>query len=148
MLFSAVLCFGIFISLGTAVHLNVAATGGNETSPLQYGIMFKDISHSVDSGLYAELIQIRAFQGTNNYAPWKPIGAANLSLITTRSNATSLPNSLHVESVYGSAVGIENPRWWVIEVKPQTYVGSFWALGVHNNLYGGLKSYSSYRFST
>jgi alpha-N-arabinofuranosidase len=133
MLFSSLLSFGIFASLGAAVHLNVAATGGNASSPMKYGIMFEDISHSGDGGIYAELIQNRAFQGTNSHAPWKPIGATTLSVVTTNPISASLPNSLLVQSSSGSLVGIENPWWWGIEVKHQTYIGSFWALGVHNS---------------
>jgi alpha-N-arabinofuranosidase len=135
MLFSSLLSVGIFTSLGAAVHLNVAATGGIATTPLQYGIIFEDISHFGDGGLYAELIENRAFQGTNSYAPWKPIGAATLSIVTTQPITTSLPNSLHVASGSGPAVGIQNPGWWGIEIKPLTYVGSFWALGVHDSNY-------------
>ncbi len=135
MMFSSILSVGIFTSLGAAVHLNVAATGGNATSHLQYGIMFEDISHSGDGGLYAELIQNRAFQGTNSYAPWTPIGAATLSIITSQPISASLPNSLYVQSGCGPSVGIQNPGWWGIEVKPQKYIGSFWALGVHYGNY-------------
>jgi len=95
--------------------------------------MFEDISHSGDSGLCAELIQNRAFQGTNSYTPWKPIRAATLSIVTTQPITTSLPNSLHVASGSGPAVGVQNLGWWGIEVKPQTYIRSFWALGVHDS---------------
>lgn len=47
-----------------AVTINVASSGGNATSPYQYGIMFEDINNSGDGGVYAELIQNRAFQGS------------------------------------------------------------------------------------
>lgn len=135
MLFSSLLSVSIFTSLGAAIHLNVVATGGNATSLLQYGIMFEDISHSGDGGLYAELIQNRAFQGTNSYAPWDAIGKANLFVITTAPISSSLSNSLLVQSGYGPGVGIQDLGWWGIEVKPQTYVGSFWAQGVHYSNY-------------
>ena len=35
----------------------------NDTSPYMYGLMFEDISHSGDGGIYAEMITNRAFQG-------------------------------------------------------------------------------------
>lgn len=47
-----------------AVTISVASSGGNATSPYQYGLMFEDINNSGDGGVYAELIQNRAFQGS------------------------------------------------------------------------------------
>lgn len=35
----------------------------NDTAPMLYGLMFEDISHSGDGGIYAELLMNRAFQG-------------------------------------------------------------------------------------
>ena len=35
----------------------------NDTAPNLYGLMFEDISHSGDGGIYAELLINRAFQG-------------------------------------------------------------------------------------
>jgi len=32
----------------------------------------------------------------------------------------------------GAEVGISNPGWWGIEVKPQTYIGSFYVLGEYS----------------
>jgi len=64
------------------VSVTVANGGGNATSPYQYGLMFEvrtsqcekrsdfpdneqDINNSGDGGVYAELIQNRAFQGNS-----------------------------------------------------------------------------------
>ena len=47
----------------SAVEVTVKSSGGNATSPYQYGLMFEDINNSGDGGVYAELIQNRAFQG-------------------------------------------------------------------------------------
>lgn len=38
-------------------------SGRNDTAPMLYGLMFEDISHSGDGGIYAELLMNRAFQG-------------------------------------------------------------------------------------
>lgn len=145
MLSSTVHALALLISSGTsiALNLNVSSTGGYASSPYQYGIMFEDISHSGDGGIYAELIQNRAFQGSTLYpaslAPWSAIGGAALTprnLSTPISSA--LPTSIHVgwngtsttESVGGEyVVGIRNPGFWGIDVKPQTYQGSFWVSG-------------------
>jgi alpha-N-arabinofuranosidase len=32
----------------------------------------------------------------------------------------------------GGVIGLQNPGWWGISVKPQTYTGSFWALGSYD----------------
>ena len=47
----------------SAIEVTVKSSGGNATSPYQYGLMFEDINNSGDGGVYAELIQNRAFQG-------------------------------------------------------------------------------------
>lgn len=39
------------VGVAAGVSLSVASTGGNATSPFQYGIMFEDISHSGDGGM-------------------------------------------------------------------------------------------------
>jgi len=139
----SLLSFPLLAGLASAINLNVSASGGNASSPYTYGLMFEDINHSGDGGIYAELIQNRAFQGSTEFpstiTPWVPVGGAVLTLQNTSvplSNA--LPTSINVASsnstngTYGttnSTIGILNPGWWGIDVKPQKYTGSFWALG-------------------
>lgn len=130
--------FALAISLAagvaSAIDLSVASSGGNLTAPLAYGIMFEDINHSGDGGLYAELIQNRAFQGSTEHPttldPWVAVGSASLSLqnLTTPLSA-ALPTSVQVDSLGNGTIGILNPGWWGIDVKAQTYTGSFWVLG-------------------
>ena len=60
---SQVLSVAALAAAAQAVSVSVAASGGNATSPYQYGIMFEDINNAGDGGMYAELIQNRAFQG-------------------------------------------------------------------------------------
>lgn len=68
----------IVASIASAINLTVASTGGNVTSPLMYALMFEDINHSGDGGIYAELIQNRAIQGSTEHpstlSPWAAIG--------------------------------------------------------------------------
>ena len=127
--------------IGHAVNLTVARDGGNASSPLMYGIMFEDINHSGDGGIYAELIQNRGFQGSTEFpstlTPWEAVGNAKLTLQnTTLPLSWALPTSVNVAQGAGSAVGevigLQNPGWWGISVKPQTYTGSFWALGSYD----------------
>ena len=119
----------------TAINLSVASSGGNASSPLAYGLMFEDISHSGDGGIYAEMIRNRAFQGSTEFPstlePWVAVGNAVLTLQNTSVPLSSaLPTSVSVaSSAIGSTVGIQNPGWWGIDVAPQTYKGSFWVLG-------------------
>jgi alpha-N-arabinofuranosidase len=40
----------------------------NDTAPLLYGLMHEDISHSGDGGIYAEMLQNRAFQGGSDHS--------------------------------------------------------------------------------
>lgn len=128
----------LLAGVGHAVNLSVARDGGNASSPLMYGIMFEDINHSGDGGIYAELIRNRAFQGSTEFpstlAPWEAVGNAKLSLQNnTVPLSWALPASVNVAhgagSTAGGVIGLQNPGWWGISVKPQTYTGSFWALG-------------------
>lgn len=125
----------LFVALTNALTLSVASSGGNASAPLAYGLMFEDINHSGDGGLYAELIQNRAFQGSTEYhsslVGWTEVGGAVLTLQNTSLPlSSSLPTSVHVGSSSTSgSIGLQNSGWWGISVKPQTYTGSFWVLG-------------------
>ncbi len=117
-----------------AVTIAVSNTGGNITSPYQYGIMFEDISHSGDGGIYAELIQNRAFQGSSAHPstihPWTAVGDAVLALDNSLSLSAALPTSLRVTATSDGTIGIRNPGWWGISVKgANTYQGSFYVRG-------------------
>jgi alpha-N-arabinofuranosidase len=102
-----------------------------------YGLMFEDINHSGDGGIYAELINNRAFQGSTEFSstlePWVPVGNAVFTLQNTSIPLSSaLPTSINVApgSASSSAkIGLLNPGWWGIDVRPQKYTGSFWAMG-------------------
>lgn len=125
---------------GSAISLSIARSGGNASSPYQYGIMFEDINNSGDGGIYAELIRNRAFQGSSVFPatvdPWTAVGGANLTLQNTSVPLSSaLPTSLHVtapSSAKGKTIGIENPGWWGIAVEEQKYTGSFHTLGKYS----------------
>lgn len=132
---SSLLTVSLLGGIANAINLQIASSGGNASSPLTYGLMFEDINHSGDGGIYAELIQNRAFQGSTEYPstldPWAPVGGAVLTLQnTTVPLSSALPTSVNVASSSSNGtIGLLNPGWWGIDVKPQTYTGSFWALG-------------------
>jgi len=133
------LSIGLLASVASAINLKVASSGGNASSPLAYGLMFEDINHSGDGGIYAELIQNRAFQGSTEFPstlePWVAVGNAVLSLQTTTPLSSALPTSVNVASNGTGKVGLLNPGWWGIDVKPQPYTGSFWVLGSYSGFF-------------
>ncbi|KAL9065599.1 MAG: hypothetical protein Q9157_007417 [Trypethelium eluteriae] len=122
-----------------ALNLSVASSGGNATSPLQYGLMFEDINHSGDGGIYAELIQNRAFQGSSvfpsNLSAWGSVGGDTLSLQNLSNPVSSaLPTSVNVAVSNGTTgqVGLSNTGWWGFDVQVQDYKGSFYVHGTYN----------------
>lgn len=130
----------VLAGIASAINITASASGGNASSPLAYGLMFEDINHSGDGGIYAELIQNRAFQGNREYAstlePWTAVGGSILTLQNTSIPLSSaLPTSVNVQAGNANSytstgtIGLSNPGWWGISVLPQTYTGSFWVLG-------------------
>ncbi|ERF72007.1 hypothetical protein EPUS_09374 [Endocarpon pusillum Z07020] len=115
--------------------LQVANSGGNASSPLQYGLMFEDINHSGDGGIYAELIRNRAFQGSDFFPSsltgWGASKGATLSLDTNSPLSAALPTSVRIIAGDTGVVSLVNEGWWGIEVKPQTYTGSFYVNGAY-----------------
>ncbi|KXT08640.1 hypothetical protein AC579_6558 [Pseudocercospora musae] len=135
------------------VSVTVKSSGGNATSPYQYGLMFEDINNSGDGGVYAELVQNRAFQGDgifpSNLSFWSAVGAAQLSLLNLSTPLSSaLPTSMRVNAS-GSGVGFANHGFWGFPVyKGWKYTGSFWLLGsfdgnVTVNLQSAFEGYSN-----
>lgn len=117
----------------SAVTLSVASSGGNATSGYQYGIIFEDINHSGDGGIYAELIEDRAFQQSTR-GGWTAFGSATIAVDNdTTPLSSALPTSLKVTATADGVVGIKNPGWWGIDVKAaNTYSGSFYSLGTYS----------------
>ena len=113
-----------------AVDLTVNNSGGSPASPLQYGLIFEDINHSGDGGIYAELVQNRAFQNAT-IPPWNGVNGASLALATSNPLSVALSNYVTVSggSSSGNAIGLVNPGFWGIDVQPQTYTGQFWVRG-------------------
>jgi alpha-L-arabinofuranosidase len=114
----------------------LAVDAGNPSHPLAsnfFGLMTEDINHSEEGGLYAELIQDRSMMATTN--PWTTItsgaGSATTSLDSDNPLNTALTRSLRLDinhAAGGARVGIANPGYWGIPVRPgQTYTASFFA---------------------
>ena len=107
-------------------------------NPLLYGLMFEDISHSGDGGIYAELIRNRSFQD-NSSSPdyWSLVNSGGgstgtIALDTTNPvNTVALTTSLKLQITTvgkNQRVGIANAGFWGIPVRPHTtYTASFYA---------------------
>ena len=128
----------------------------NETAPYLSGLLFEDIAHSGDGGLYAELIRNRAFQGSGvtigrvpgqqlpgviikesenpviPFAPvidgWHPVGDVHLSLDLLHPLSDALQVALQVDVPLDATgeVGFKNDGWWGVPVSPQVYNASFY----------------------
>ncbi|KAG6820155.1 hypothetical protein H0H93_004737 [Arthromyces matolae] len=142
-----------------ALDLRLTANITHEIPSTLYGYMWEDINHSGDGGLYAELLQNRAFQGVipgtqNALNAWQPYNGAFLSVTSkTKGVTSSLPNSLEVRvpKVITGPIGFENTGYWGIKVQQGwTYKGSFYAKSdtFHGKISVALKSKQGALYST
>ncbi|HEY2761020.1 MAG TPA: alpha-L-arabinofuranosidase C-terminal domain-containing protein, partial [Pirellulales bacterium] len=114
---------------------------GVKISPTLYGLMTEEINHAYDGGLYAELIQNRAFNDTAKIGQepdpihpphWRLVksGTASGSIILDQANpaAAALPTSLRVTLNGGSGrIGAATDGYWGIPVQHMQYQLSFFA---------------------
>ncbi len=98
-------------------------------SPVLFGLMTEEINHSYDGGLYAELIQNRAFKDNANQAVhWSLVthgtAAATMALDNHHTpNHTGLTSSLKLDVASvgtGGSAGVTNDGYWGIPAKPDT----------------------------
>src|SRR5665213_3132638 len=134
------LMFGL---VALASHLDAAPTftidaghPSGKVSPMLYGLMTEEINHGYDGGLYAELIQNRAFMDdTNAPVNWSvvngPESGATIALDPANPLNDKLTTSLRVDissAAKGSPTGVANEGYWGIPVKPKTtYHATIWA---------------------
>jgi len=108
---------------------------GHAVSPMLNGLMIEEINHSLDGGLYGELIQNRVFQDSaTTPVHWAVVqdsaATGAIALDTTQPvPGTALTTSLRVTaSSARSRVGVANDGFFGIPVKPHaTYHASFYA---------------------
>jgi alpha-L-arabinofuranosidase len=114
-----------------------AANPGHAVSPILNGLMIEEINHSLDGGLYGELIQNRSFKD-NDTVPvhWAPAPGSpsegTIALDNTQPiPGTTLTTSLRVVASAGSPrSGASNDGFWGIPVKPHAaYRLAFFAKG-------------------
>ncbi|KAK5113070.1 hypothetical protein LTR62_003649 [Meristemomyces frigidus] len=126
----------VFAAAAQAISFTVSSSNGNATSPYQYGLMFEDINNSGDGGVYAELIQNRAFQGNSEFPStidyWNPLGGASIKLQNMSTPLSSaLPTSMEVTKGNATGtMGFSNVGFWGFPVVAGTeYKGSFYVYG-------------------
>ncbi|GJE86669.1 glycoside hydrolase family 51 protein [Phanerochaete sordida] len=126
------LAVGVAVCQAAVTTVSVSATASHAIPTTLFGQMFEDIN-SGDGGLYAEMLQNRAFQqvtpGTSAaLSSWSATGGANITVIAdSKPVSNALPNSLQV-SVPGKATtaGFANSGFWGIKVNSSwTYTASF-----------------------
>jgi alpha-N-arabinofuranosidase len=105
-------------------------------SPLLYGLMTEEINHCYDGGLYAELIQNRAFLDDPklpvHWSLFAPEGAAaSIRLDDGAPLNAALPVSLRLETAGASPASpasLANEGFWGVPAYSKTsYTGSFYA---------------------
>ncbi len=105
-----------------------ASHPAGKVSPMLYGLMTEEINHSYDGGLYAELIQNRAFLDN----PTKPVhwsvvngenSAATIALDSANVFNDKLTTSLRLTVTKAdgkNSAGLANDGYWGIPVQPKT----------------------------
>src|SRR6185369_13581849 len=119
---------------GPAFTVDASRSAG-KVSPKLYGLMTEEINHSYDGGLYAELIQNRAFlDDAKSPAHWSVVkddaSAATIALDTATPLNEKIPTSLHLtvtQATKDHPAGVANSGYWGIPVHPKTqYRASLW----------------------
>ena len=120
---------------GPTIAIDAASPAGN-VSRLFYGLMTEEINHAYDGGLYAELVQNRAFLD-DAVAPahWAVVqgegAAAAIALDKSQPLNDTIRTSLRLDVTQASkarAAGVANDGYWGIPVKPNTrYLATFYA---------------------
>src|SRR5436190_16013851 len=120
---------------GPTIAIDAAIPAGN-VSRLFYGLMTEEINHAYDGGLYAELVQNRAFlDDAAAPAHWAIVegegAAASITLDQSQPLNDTIRTSLRLDVTQASkahAAGVANDGYGGIPVKPNTrYRATFYA---------------------
>ncbi len=107
--------------------VDATCSAGN-VSPKLYGLMTEEINHAYDGGLYAELIQNRAFlDDTKSPMNWSVVNdetsAATIALDPATPLNEKIPISLRLtvtQATTDHPAGVANSGYWGIPVHPKT----------------------------
>jgi alpha-N-arabinofuranosidase len=120
---------------GPTIAIDTTSPSG-KVSPLFHGLMTEEINHAYDGGLYAELIQNRAFlDDARSPVRWSVVqgagAAATIALDPGEPLNQTIGTSLRLDVTQasdGRAAGVANEGYWGIPVRPRTrYRASFYA---------------------
>jgi alpha-N-arabinofuranosidase len=120
---------------GPTITIDAASPVG-KVSPLLYGLMTEEINHSYDGGLYAELVQNRAFlDDKTSPVHWALVHgdgvAATMALDPSQPLNQVIATSLRLDvtkAAPGHEAGIANEGYWGIPVRNKAvYRASFFA---------------------
>ena len=126
----------LFIARGNPTLTIEAGQATGKASPILYGLMTEEISHSYDGGLYAELVHNRAFLDSRTEpVHWSVVAEkpseASMALDPANPLNEQLKTSLKVQVASATAdapAGVANDGYWGIPLKPHTrYRASFYA---------------------
>lgn len=95
------------------------ANPAHAVSPILPGLMFEDINHSGEGGIYAELVQNRSMMASDTTpVHWSAVGGTTLALDTATPSTTSssVPSRSYCRAVPGPGTG---PGW------PTTVSGAY-----------------------
>ena len=114
-----------FTAAAAAGTFTIDAThAAGKVSPKLYGLMTEEINHSYDGGLYAELVQNRAFLD-NDKTPvhWSAVKGATIGLDPQNPLNDRLTTSLKLSVTKAddkNSAGVANDGYWGIPVQPKT----------------------------
>ncbi|PLB53547.1 alpha-N-arabinofuranosidase A [Aspergillus steynii IBT 23096] len=119
----------------SAVVLNVQKDGGNESSPLLYGIMFEEMDHSGDGGIHGQLLQNNGFQGTKaGLTAYWAIGEVDILQDEANPLSDAITSTLQVQVMPEETdfVGFANGGYQGVPVMNATYRCEFWMKGEYS----------------
>lgn len=125
------------------VELQVRKTKGVEIKQDMIGLFFEDINYAADGGLYAEMLENRAFEfvqafgdardyyikydGEYGWSPYPDASAVRMQAVTGSAHVESNPHYMRIETREQNA-GIANQAYEGIYLeKGETYHVYFWA---------------------
>ncbi len=136
-LLAAALILGATVPRAAAPTIAIdASSSAGKVSPLLYGLMTEEINHAYDGGLYAELLQNRAFlDDAGTPIHWAAVygdrAAARIALDPRQPLNAVIGTSLRVDvtrASTGHGGGVANEGYWGIPVRPGArYRASFFA---------------------
>lgn len=103
---------------------------GPMVSDYQYGLFFEEINHAGEGGLYAELVNNRSFENSDEPEHWKKVGGGVTMNVTTKDLLNSAQHHALDVKVGGASKmfpqGIANEGYWGMSFKKDsTYTLTF-----------------------